>query len=185
MWVSVNVSTLQLLDPELLPFVLEALARTGLDPHLMHLEITESVMLSDDKGVLTVLSEARRHGIHVSLDDFGTGYSSLSYLLRFPTDEIKIDRGFIRGMDKDPQRIALVRTVLQLGASLNKRVIAEGVETEQELEVLERMGCSYVQGYLLGKPSPADALEHFSEQDAGLLRGLLMREEDLNSMLVQ
>lgn len=184
-WVSVNVSTLQLLDPELLPFLLQTLASAGLDPHLMHLEITETVMLSNEQNILTMLHEARRHGIHVSLDDFGTGYSSLSYLINFPTDEIKIDRGFIRGMDKDPQRIALVRMVLQLGVSLTKRVIAEGVETEEELEILKKMGCAYVQGYLLGRPFPIASLECFTGHEARLSRIFLEREDGPNWLLLQ
>ena len=138
--------------------MLEILAGTGLDPRLLHLEITESVLLVGDSAVEKVLAEAQQHGMEISLDDFGTGYSSLSYLLSFPSDEIKIDRSFVRGVDQDVRRAELVRTVLQLSHSLNKRVVAEGVETQQELMALQAMGCRFVQGYLLGKPFPAETL---------------------------
>lgn len=184
-WVSVNVSALQLSDPELLPYVLELLARNGLDPHLLHLEITESVMLSDDKDRMAVLTEARRYGIQVSLDDFGTGYSSLSYLLNFATDEIKIDRGFIRGIDTDARRMELVRTVLHLGASLKKRVIAEGVENELELAMLKSLGSEYVQGYLLSKPMPADALGCLAAEHELILHGVLGAKLTLSSATIQ
>ena len=155
---SVNVSARQFSNPDLLPGILEILVQTGMDPHLLILEVTESVLVVGDSSVAQVLSEAQRHGLQISLDDFGTGYSSLSHLLNFPTDEIKIDCTFVQGLDRDGRRAELVRTVLHLGRSLNKRVIAEGVEKSEELAALRDMGCEYVQGYLFSKPFPAEEL---------------------------
>ncbi|MGI4826655.1 MAG: putative bifunctional diguanylate cyclase/phosphodiesterase [Janthinobacterium lividum] len=156
--VSVNVSARQFSDPDLLPSMLQILASAGMDPRLLHLEITESVLLVGEDTVAKVLTEAQRQGMEISLDDFGTGYSSLSHLLSFPTDEIKIDRSFVRGLHRDARRAELVRTVLHLGRSLKKRVVAEGVETQEELQALQDMGCKYVQGYLFSEPFPAEAL---------------------------
>jgi diguanylate cyclase (GGDEF)-like protein len=155
---SVNISARQFSDPDLLASILEILACAGMDPELLHLEITESVLLVAEDTVAKVLMEAQQHGMDICLDDFGTGYSSLSHLLSFPTDEIKIDRSFVRRLHQDARRAEVVRTVLQLGRSLNKRVVAEGVETREELETLQEMGCRYVQGYLFGKPFPVQAL---------------------------
>lgn len=155
---SVNVSARQFSDPNFLPSMLEILARTGMDPHLLHLEITESVLLVGEDTVANLLVEAQRQGMDISLDDFGTGYSSLSHVLSFPTDEIKIDRSFVHGLHQDPRRAELVRTVLQLGQFLHKRVVAEGVETQEELQALQELGCRYVQGYLFAKPFPVEDL---------------------------
>jgi diguanylate cyclase (GGDEF)-like protein len=155
---SVNVSAQQFADPDLIPSFLAILANAHMDPQLLRLEITESVLLVAEDTVAKVLREAQLHGMEISLDDFGTGYSSLSHLLSFPTDEIKIDKSFVQGLHQDARRAELVRTVLQLGRSLNKRVVAEGVETSEELEALESMGCRYVQGYVLGRPFPVQDL---------------------------
>ena len=102
---------------------------------------------------------ARALGIQVSLDGFLTGYSSLHYLLQYPCDIVKIDRSFIKAMDKDRRRAELVRTAVQLGRNLDMGVIAEGVETSEELELLNRMGCDLIQGYIFSKPLPADQIE--------------------------
>ncbi len=157
--VSVNVSPRQFADSNLLAGVLDTLNRTGLEPALLRLEITESALLVHEGAVKQVLAQARAHGIRISLDDFGTGYSSLSFLLNLPVDEVKIDRSFVSDMARDPQRKELVRTVVQLGHSLGKRVVAEGVETEQDLHDLAAMGCECAQGWLIGRPLSADALE--------------------------
>ena len=130
--------------------------QAGLSPKLLHLEITESVLLLDDAMVERTLVEARRHGIGVSLDDFGTGYSSLSYLLNLSVDELKIDRSFIQGLEFDPRKVELVRTVLTLGRTLGKRVIGEGVDSYEQLQILRNLGCEYVQGFLLSKPLPTE-----------------------------
>ena len=157
--VSVNVSPRQFADTGLLQLLLGTLERTGLDPSLLRIEITESALLVHESTVKHVLAEARAHGIRISLDDFGTGYSSLSFLLNLPVDEVKVDRSFVSDMHRDPQRRELVRTVIQLGHSLGKRVVAEGVETEQDLHELATMGCECAQGWLISRPLLADAME--------------------------
>ena len=158
LWVSVNVSARQFSDADLISSLLQTLASTEMDPNLLHLEITESVLLVGEDAVAKVLLEAQRCGMEISLDDFGTGYSSLSHLLSFPTDEVKIDCSFVRGLHQDVRRAELVRTVLQLGRSLHKRVIAEGVETDEELQALQEMGCKYAQGELFAKSFPVENL---------------------------
>ena len=154
--VNVNVSPRQCVDAGLLSTILGTLGRTGLDPSLLRLEITESALLVHENTAKQLLAHIRAHGIHISLDDFGTGYSSLSFLLSLPVDEVKIDRSFVSEMATDPQRREVVRTVVHLGQSLGKRVVAEGVETEGDLRELKAMGCGYAQGWLISKPLAAD-----------------------------
>jgi len=152
LFVSVNISIRQFSNPNLLPSILQTLENSGLPARRLHLEITESALLLDDSVVERTLLEARNLGIGVSLDDFGTGYSSLSYLLNLPADELKIDQSFIFDLEFDQRRVELVRTVLTLGRTLGKRVVAEGVETEEQFSILRTLGCEFVQGYLLSKP---------------------------------
>jgi diguanylate cyclase (GGDEF)-like protein len=159
LFISVNISIRQFSSPTLLPSILQALEDTGLTARRLHLEITESALLLDDSVVERTLMEARQHGIGVSLDDFGTGYSSLSYLLNLPADELKIDQSFIHDLEFDQRRVELVRTVLTLGRTLGKRVIAEGVETEEQFGILRTLGCEFVQGYLMSKPLANSAVE--------------------------
>lgn len=157
--VSVNVSPRQFAESGFVAFVISTLEGSGLSPSLLRLEITESALLVHESPVHQVLSQLRDYGVHISLDDFGTGYSSLSFLLNLPVDEVKVDRSFVSHMSHDPRRRELVRTVIQLGQSLGKRVVAEGVETEQELAELECMGCECAQGWLISRPLPAHILE--------------------------
>ncbi len=157
--VSVNVSPRQFADSGLMASLLSILEKTGLPPTLLRLEITETALLTHESVVKSTLEQARAHGIRISLDDFGTGYSSLSFLLSLPVDEVKVDRSFVSHMHEDPHREELVRTVIHLGHSLGKRVVAEGVETEQDLLGLARMGCECVQGYLISKPLLPEAIE--------------------------
>lgn len=159
LFVSVNISVRQFSNQALLPSILQTLENTGLTPSHLHLEITESALLLDDSLVERTLAEARNHGIGVSLDDFGTGYSSLSHLLNLPVDELKIDQSFIRDLEFDRRRVELVKTVLSLGRTLGKRVVAEGVETGEQLEILRSLGCEYVQGYLISKPLASSSME--------------------------
>ncbi len=155
---SVNISVRQFSDPRLLDTILETLAETGLDPSLLKLEITESVLLCDPQAALGVLAAARALGIQICLDDFGTGYSSLSYLLDFPFDMVKIDRSFVKNMEQDSRRLELVRTIMHLVRQLGKQVVSEGVETEGEMACLRELNYGLVQGFLLSKPLPADRL---------------------------
>ncbi len=157
--INVNVSPRQFADAGLMPTLLGVLERTGLPASLLRLEITETALLTHEAIVKETLEQARAHGIRISLDDFGTGYSSLSFLLSLPVDEVKVDRSFVSNMHCDANREELVRTVIHLGHSLGKRVVAEGVETERDLLGLTEMGCECVQGYLISKPLSPEALE--------------------------
>lgn len=157
--VSVNVSPRQFTDPGLLPGILKTLMRTGLEPSLLLLEVTESTLIVADEVVREVLAQARKQGIRVSLDDFGTGYSSLSFLLKLPVDELKIDRSFVAGLHRDPQRKELVRTIVQLGHGMGKRVVAEGVETIEDLQELTSMRCECAQGWLFSRSRSGEAME--------------------------
>ena len=130
---------------------------TGLAPHRLELEITEGVLIKDPPRTLMILRRLKALGVKIAMDDFGTGYSSLSSLQSFPFDKIKIDRSFILGIRLSEQSRAIVRAVLGLGHTLNMPVIAEGVETEQQRQILLQLGCPYAQGYLFSKPLPLQA----------------------------
>ena len=153
--VAVNLSPVQFRDRSLPALVADALADSGLAPQRLELEITESLLLSDDEAVLSMLHEMRAMGARISMDDFGTGYSSLSYLRRFPFDKIKIDQSFVRGLSDEADCAAIVRAVVGLGRSLGMAVNAEGVETAAQLAALRAEGCGEVQGYLFSRPRPA------------------------------
>jgi diguanylate cyclase (GGDEF)-like protein/PAS domain S-box-containing protein len=135
--------------------VAETLRRYRLDAHWLELEITESTLMHDIEHVIAIMDRISALGVALSLDDFGTGYSSLSYLKRFPIDTLKIDRSFTTGIPQDPSDCAIASTIIGMGRKLGHRVIAEGVETLEQLEFLRQAGCDEVQGYLYGKPLPA------------------------------
>jgi diguanylate cyclase (GGDEF)-like protein len=153
--VSVNLSPLQFKSTKLVATIVSALAASGLAPALLDLEITEGALMDDTTAVLSMLGQIKQLGIKVSMDDFGTGYSSLSYLQKFPFDKIKIDQSFIRSLETNADSAAIVRAVTALGESLGMTTIAEGVETENQLNQIARDGCRQVQGYLTGRPLPA------------------------------
>ena len=156
---AVNVSAAQLRQPELLETVERALADNRLDPKRLELEITESVFLDPSKDlILELLRRVAELGVTLAIDDFGTGYSSLAYLKHFPFHEIKVDGSFVRDIENGADGAAIVMAVVALGHSLGKRVTAEGVETEAQLAFLRERGCDAAQGYLLGRPSPAEAV---------------------------
>ena len=157
--ISVNLSAKQLMHPSLLGSVREVLAKTGLSANSLKLEVTETMVMSHSETALSVLSELSSLGIMLSTDDFGTGYSSLSYLHNFPFSRLKIDRSFISKMDADVKSEAIVRTILMLGLNLNLEVIAEGIETELQLNRLRSLGCRLGQGYLFSKPVNAEFAE--------------------------
>ncbi|MGD9999509.1 MAG: putative bifunctional diguanylate cyclase/phosphodiesterase [Ilumatobacteraceae bacterium] len=155
---SVNVSPRQLADPNLPSVVAEALARSGVDASLLWIELTESVMISEPELALSTLQKMKALGVRVALDDFGTGYSSLSLLQRFPLQRIKIDRAFVQGVADNPSDRALVRTIVAMGTSLGLDLVAEGVESLHQMQVLHELGCKKAQGYLISHPVPADAM---------------------------
>ena len=156
--VAVNLSPVQFRNRALATEVADALARSGLPPQRLDVEITESVLVHDSEAVLSILHQIKSLGVRVSMDDFGTGFSSLSYLHHFPFDKIKIDQSFVRNLADAGNCIAIVRAVIALGRSLGIAVIAEGVETEVQLELLRQEGCGEAQGYLFSPPKPAAAV---------------------------
>jgi len=154
--VCVNVSARQFLRGDLVGDVARALERTGFEPSRLKLEVTESLIISDPDRALEILRRLRAMGTRLSLDDFGTGYSSLSYLDRFPFDTLKIDRSFVQAMLTRRETMAIVEATIGLSRALNLGVVGEGVETEAEAEALASMGVRWCQGYLFGRPMPAD-----------------------------
>ena len=158
-FLSVNVSVRQFRQPDFVERMLGIVHKTGANPERLKLELTESLLLADVEDVIARMEYLRRYGVGFSLDDFGTGYSSLSYLKRLPLDQIKIDQGFVRDLQTDPNDAAIVRTILALAHSLDLAVVAEGVETTGQLEFLQRHGCQAFQGFLFGRPMPPEVLE--------------------------
>jgi EAL domain-containing protein (putative c-di-GMP-specific phosphodiesterase class I) len=153
--VAVNLSAAQFRNPMLALSVVSALAHSGLSATRLELEITETVLLQDDQSVLNALHDIRQLGVRICMDDFGTGYSSLSYLRSFPFDKIKIDRSFISELgNEESDCVAIIRAVTRLGASLGMMTTAEGVETQEQLDILKVEGCTQAQGYLFSPPRP-------------------------------
>jgi EAL domain-containing protein (putative c-di-GMP-specific phosphodiesterase class I) len=152
--ISVNVSSRQLLTGDFVETVSRALARSGLDATLLTLELTESTLIDDAGVVEPLLREIRDMGVNLALDDFGTGYSSLTYLRAFPINIVKIDKSFIRAIGTEREDTAIVTAVIGLAENLGLRVIAEGVETREQLAALLQLACPSVQGYLFSRPIP-------------------------------
>lgn len=155
--ISVNLSPLQFRSQQLVSVIVSALAKSGLDPTRLELEITEGALMEDTAAVVATLRQIKSLGVKVSMDDFGTGYSSLSYLQKFPFDKIKIDQSFVRSIETNPDSAAIVRAVTALGQSLGMVTIAEGVETPEQLARIAQDGCQQVQGFLTGRPLTAEA----------------------------
>jgi diguanylate cyclase (GGDEF)-like protein len=153
--VSVNISAVQFKQKDLLDTIQYALEKTGLDPKYLEVEVTETVVMENASHAIVTLESLSKMGIHVSIDDFGTGYSSLSYLKRFPINKLKIDRSFIRDVSSDMDDAAIVRATIALAHNLRLRVVAEGVENEDQLQFLRALGCDEYQGYYKSKPLPA------------------------------
>ena len=152
--VAVNLSPVQFVRGTLVQEVERALAGSGLAAGRLELEITESVLLQDNDATLGILHRLRGLGVRISMDDFGTGYSSLSYLRRFPFDKIKIDQSFVRNFGNEKGSVEIIRAVVGLGQALSMEVLAEGVETVEQLRMLQAEGCQELQGYLFSKPRP-------------------------------
>jgi diguanylate cyclase (GGDEF)-like protein/PAS domain S-box-containing protein len=155
--IAVNVSTVQLRNPEFPKTVERCLKETGLKPQRLELEMTESVLMQNTEAMLETLTRLQETGVRISLDDFGTGYSSLSYLRRFPFNRIKIDRSFVTDIAARPDALAIVRTILMLAESLGMTTTAEGVETDDQRTLLKAIGCHEMQGFLFSRAVPADA----------------------------
>ncbi len=153
--VSVNLSPIQFRNHQLAVSVINALASSGLPPHRLVLEITETVLMADDYRTVDILRQLRMLGVRIALDDFGVGHSSLSYLQKFPFNKIKIDKSFVQNNEDGTMNTAIRRAILSLGQDIGIDVIVEGVETEAQRDMLIYEGCRYVQGYLFGRPRPA------------------------------
>ena len=165
--VAVNLSPSQLNNRNLVKVVMEALEESGMLATKLQLEITESVLMQNTFSTLATLHELRKLGVQIAMDDFGTGYSSLSYLRSFPFDKIKIDRSFIKDLENGAEPLAIVHAVAGLANCLNMISTAEGVETQQQLDTLQAIGCTEMQGYLFSQARPAkDVLAFFTDKTA-------------------
>lgn len=154
--VAVNLSARQLQNQNLVEIVERALSESGLEPNFLELELTESVLMQNLEHNSVSLDKLHRMGVEIAIDDFGTGYSSLAYLKRFPISSLKIDRSFVRDLTLESDSQAIVKTIITLARSLKRKVVAEGVETEEQLEILRSLDCDEMQGYLFNKPVPVD-----------------------------
>ncbi len=154
--ISVNLSVKQFLQPNLVGEIGKLLREIGLPPDTLKLEITESTVMADPSAAVEMLLQIKSLGVQLSIDDFGTGYSSLSYLHRFPLDTLKIDRSFTKAIGQGGDSMEIVRTILPMANSLRLNVIAEGVETAEQLAILRKLRCEYAQGYYFSKPVTAD-----------------------------
>ncbi len=169
MRIAVNLSARQFYQQDLVDSIVQILGETGLAPHLLELELTESMMMNDVEQAVDILRSLKAIGVHLSIDDFGTGYSSLSYLKRFPIDLLKIDQSFVRDITVDPDDAVIVLSIISLAHSLRLTVIAEGVETEAQLAYLRRHGCDCMQGYYFSHPLSAADCEQLLRQGKRLL----------------
>jgi EAL domain-containing protein (putative c-di-GMP-specific phosphodiesterase class I) len=162
---SVNVSPRQYLQANFVDQVVQLINRTGVDPSKLKLELTESMLVENIEDIIAKMTALKAIGVGFSLDDFGTGYSSLSYLKRLPLDQLKIDQSFVRDIMIDSNDASIVNTIIALGLSLGLEVLAEGVETEEQIQMLLSHGCQAFQGYLFSKPVPIDDFEVMLARD--------------------
>ncbi|HEW80769.1 MAG TPA: EAL domain-containing protein [Nitrospirae bacterium] len=174
--VSVNISSKQLL-PTLVKHIKDVLGKTGLDPGSLILEITESILMESAEMVAPLLLQLKGLGVKLYIDDFGTGYSSLSYLHGFPVDVLKIDRSFIARIGSNGDNLEIVKAIVTLAHSLDMKVIAEGVETEEQLEKLKKLGCEYIQGFFYSKPLEMKMFEDLLKQSGGDLLDYLKNKK--------
>lgn len=159
--IAVNLTSVQFKRGDLEKAVIHALSVSGLDPTLLELELTESILIQNTEKMLETVRHLKSLGVKLSIDDFGTGYSSLSYLKTFAVDKLKIDQSFVHDMADDPNDAVIVRTIIQMARSLNLKTIAEGVETERQTEMLRLQHCDEVQGYHFARPMPAEDFERY------------------------
>lgn len=164
MIVSVNISPIQLKQKNFVEMVIRALEISGMRPDLLELEITENILIESKEYVLRLLQSLREMGIKIALDDFGTGYSSLNYLKELDFDTLKIDKSFIDQIDEEGKESSILNTIIELVQQLGLELIAEGVETYEQMHYLEKRGCDIVQGYLFGKPLSSRGLERMLDR---------------------
>jgi EAL domain-containing protein (putative c-di-GMP-specific phosphodiesterase class I) len=164
--VAVNLSAKQFKDDNLTQSVISALHDTGLPAELLELELTEGTLMDDARATMVTLEQLRAIGVYLSIDDFGTGYSSMNYLKRFDVRALKIDKSFISGLPLDSENAAITRAIIAMAHGLKMAVVAEGVETDAQLVLLEQYGCDMAQGYYLGHPSPPDSIHRMLANQA-------------------
>lgn len=174
--IHVNVSRKQLLSPDLVQVVEQVLTRHDVPPECLHLEVTESVMMTDPEFTISVLNDLRRLGLKIDMDDFGTGYSSLACLQEFPLDLLKVDRAFIANVNRSRDFAALLHSIVTLADNLGLQVVAEGIEEAEPVALLQALGCEYGQGYFFSKPLPAGKIGDF----AALQHRTAERESDVS-----
>ncbi len=167
--VSVNLSPVQVVKPTFPELIADVLERTGLDPALLYLEITETVMLREDHALMEVLTALKKLGVGLILDDFGTGYSSLAYLTHLPLDGLKVDRSFVDGLGTEGRDTAVTEAIIAMSKALGLQVVGEGVETGVQAAELERIGCEMAQGFWFSRPvSPEEITRMISRVSAPL-----------------
>jgi len=164
--IAVNCSSVQFTQSDMIEDINQALAYSGLDPRLLEIELTEGLLLQDIEKGIKILRSMKSLGIQVAIDDFGTGFSSLSYLKRLPIDKLKIDQSFVKDLCVDPGDVAIVSAIITLSHNLSLTVVAEGVETQQQFDILRNFQCNEVQGYLIGHPMQVDDLEQWLRDSA-------------------
>jgi EAL domain-containing protein (putative c-di-GMP-specific phosphodiesterase class I) len=164
--VSVNLSPRQFRERDLARSVAQVLERTGLSPRYLELEVTEGSVMENAEIAIGTLHELKGMGVHLSIDDFGTGYSSLAYLKRFPIESLKVDQSFVQDIISDPNDAAIASAIIAMGLSLRLTVVAEGVETAEQLAFLREHNCHKVQGYLFARPMPAEEVMAYLHKQA-------------------
>jgi diguanylate cyclase (GGDEF)-like protein len=164
--IAVNLSPIQFTAGNVVELVASALASTGLDPSRLDLEITEGVLVKDAEGALRVLNSLKLLGVRISMDDFGTGYSSLSYFRQFPFDKVKIDQSFVQDMENNPQSRAIIKAIVGLAKGLDIAILAEGVETLDQITMLRSTGCEQIQGFAISRPAPIESFGDLVGPDA-------------------
>jgi EAL domain-containing protein (putative c-di-GMP-specific phosphodiesterase class I) len=162
--IAVNVSAIQFQQNNFFDCVKKAIEGSGIDPSYLELELTESLLMTNPLQTVSTLNKIRSLGIKFAIDDFGTGHSSLGYLTRFPIDKLKIDQSFIRNIQGVPVNEAIVKAIIALGSSLGLEIIAEGVETMDELNCIKNYNCQEVQGYYFSRPIPADEFKEWHQE---------------------
>ena len=165
--IAVNLSLRQLRQKSFIKKIDKIIRRYGIDPASLEFEITETTLVEDPQRTIGLLNQLHAIGLHLAIDDFGTGYSSLSALQKFPINTLKIDRSFVKNAAEDANDAAIVSTIIDMGRSLKLDVVAEGVETQEQLNFLRRLKCDYVQGMLFGEPMEADSFRELllAQQD--------------------
>jgi EAL domain-containing protein (putative c-di-GMP-specific phosphodiesterase class I) len=167
---AVNVSSVEFRNEDFLEGVRAILKETGLSPHYLGLELTESVLMQHAEFTVPVLKKLKAMGVRLAIDDFGTGYSSLSYLRQFPIDTLKVDQSFVQGINADTDDATIINAVINMGGNLKHRVIAEGVETVEQVAFLQAHGCDEGQGYYFSHPVPASQFAKLLEAGSTVLR---------------